>query len=266
MRLMRNLLTAGLVLAWSCAFAQLASVLERNGSVSWEFFGGQYTVTGQLINLSGSVDPSGEALVFSFQDLNGDGVALDVRLSAADLFPSIGINYTIDLVGTVVSDSASEAIVQWFASDNPNRCEYVNIGGVEVQALITRLEGSLRGRITRIECQPDPLGARQGFVTLRIEPTGGDAHNYLLAQGYLLCQQDPQYFATARIFDMDWLAYGGGSAGGDVDSNGCVDDADLLSVLFAFGSDQGGCADVNGDGIVDDADLLTVLFNFGSGC
>lgn len=52
---------------------------------------------------------------------------------------------------------------------------------------------------------------------------------------------------------------------GDVDGNGCVDDADLLEVLFAFGA-TGGDADANCDGIVDDADLLEVLFAFGSGC
>ncbi len=52
---------------------------------------------------------------------------------------------------------------------------------------------------------------------------------------------------------------------GDVDGNGCVDDADLLTVLFAFGSSDAN-VDLNGDGTVDDADLLTVLFNFGSGC
>lgn len=51
----------------------------------------------------------------------------------------------------------------------------------------------------------------------------------------------------------------------DVDGNGCVDDADLLTVLFAFGGNDPS-ADVNCDGIVDDADLLEVLFNFGSGC
>jgi probable HAF family extracellular repeat protein len=53
----------------------------------------------------------------------------------------------------------------------------------------------------------------------------------------------------------------------DVNSDGCVDDADLLAVLFAFG--QSGASmreDVNSDGIVDDADLLTVLFAFGQGC
>ncbi len=54
---------------------------------------------------------------------------------------------------------------------------------------------------------------------------------------------------------------------GDVDGSGCVDDADLLAVLFAFGqSDSGLPEDVNGDGVVDDADLLIVLFNFGQGC
>ena len=53
---------------------------------------------------------------------------------------------------------------------------------------------------------------------------------------------------------------------GDVDRNGCVDDADLLAVLFAFGGQGYRNEDLNWDGIIDDADLLTVLFNFGSGC
>ncbi len=55
---------------------------------------------------------------------------------------------------------------------------------------------------------------------------------------------------------------------GDVDNNGCVDNADLLAVLFAFGNSGSnlGREDVNCDGTVDDADLLTVLFNFGTGC
>jgi hypothetical protein len=58
-----------------------------------------------------------------------------------------------------------------------------------------------------------------------------------------------------------------GAVSGDVNGDGCVDDADLLAVLFAFGS-TGSCMseDLNNDGVVDDADLLEVLFNFGSGC
>ncbi len=54
---------------------------------------------------------------------------------------------------------------------------------------------------------------------------------------------------------------------GDVNGDGCTDDADLLSVLFAFGQTGSNLAeDLNRDGIVDDADLLIVLFNFGNGC
>jgi len=54
----------------------------------------------------------------------------------------------------------------------------------------------------------------------------------------------------------------------DVNGDRLVDDADLLQVLFAFGSSGTnlGFEDVNCDGIVDDADLLSVLFAFGSGC
>jgi len=37
-------------------------------------------------------------------------------------------------------------------------------------------------------------------------------------------------------------------------------------VLFEFGSTDITPADVNNDRTVDDADLLTVLFNFGTGC
>lgn len=67
----------------------------------------------------------------------------------------------------------------------------------------------------------------------------------------------------AFLLDTGCLAHNG-----DVDYSGCVDDADLLAVLFAFGSadPKQGREDVNCDGVVDDADLLTVLFNFGSGC
>jgi hypothetical protein len=54
---------------------------------------------------------------------------------------------------------------------------------------------------------------------------------------------------------------------GDVNGDGCVDDADLLAVLFAFGNTGSNLPeDVTRDGTVDDADLLVVLFNFGAGC
>ncbi|MCS7190177.1 MAG: hypothetical protein NZ843_01095, partial [Fimbriimonadales bacterium] len=53
----------------------------------------------------------------------------------------------------------------------------------------------------------------------------------------------------------------------DTNGDGCVDDSDLLAVLFAFGQSGFDLApDVNGDGRADDADLLEVLFQFGAGC
>jgi hypothetical protein len=54
---------------------------------------------------------------------------------------------------------------------------------------------------------------------------------------------------------------------GDVNGDGCVDDADLLAVLFAFGQTCSDCSeDLSEDGTIDDADLLMILFNFGTGC
>lgn len=79
-------------------------------------------------------------------------------------------------------------------------------------------------------------------------------------------------FETPSDWTLEQITMGGdGESGlpipveGDVNGDGCVDDADLLIVLFAFGGSDPN-ADVNGDGIVDDADLLIVLFNFGNGC
>jgi hypothetical protein len=76
------------------------------------------------------------------------------------------------------------------------------------------------------------------------------------------------YNGTRRRQEAFLLSLPCASHQGDVNMDGCVDDADLLAILFAFGSTGSnvGRADINCDGVVDEADLLTVLFNFGSGC
>lgn len=83
---------------------------------------------------------------------------------------------------------------------------------------------------------------------------------YIVGQGYNAATGRDEAF----LLDTQGCA----SHNGDVDENGCVDDADLLAVLFAFGQSGAdlGRVDVNCDQVVDDADLLQVLFNFGSGC
>jgi len=70
--------------------------------------------------------------------------------------------------------------------------------------------------------------------------------------------------ATGR--DEAFLLDTGFPRRGDVDRNDCVDDADLLQVLFAFGGRGYRNEDLNWDGTIDDADLLQVLSHFGSGC
>lgn len=53
---------------------------------------------------------------------------------------------------------------------------------------------------------------------------------------------------------------------GDTNLDGCVNDVDLLNVLFNFGESGPSFYDLNYNGLVDDDDLLLVLFNFGNGC
>jgi hypothetical protein len=264
--MIRKVLALGLVSAITAlANAQIVTNLEQGGKIFWKFNSGQYNITGAL-TLNGDIDAS-DPIEFPLQDLNNDGRKLDVELRIQDLFPNLGINYTLNLIGTVVSETANEAIIRWAADANPDQCIWVSIEGTQVQVLITRLAGALQARITPIECQNNPYDANWQEVTLQFEENGGDANNFLRVEGYLLCIQNRATFATAIIDTMDWEAYGGGFTGvfGNVNGDNIVDDADLLQVLFNFGSDDA-ATDTNGDGIVDDADLLTVLFNFGASC
>jgi hypothetical protein len=87
--------------------------------------------------------------------------------------------------------------------------------------------------------------------------------------GSTIGQPDASNPLTGGAFSLTggfWFAPACVPTNGDVNRNGCVDDADLLQVLFAFGASGSNPADVNCDQVVDDADLLVVLFNFGSGC
>ena len=264
--MIRKVLAFGLLSALvALANAQIVTNLEQGGKLYWKFNGGRYDITGAL-SLSGNISAS-NPLEFPLQDLNNDGRKLDILLSVQQLFPDLGINYDLPLIGTVVSETANEAIIRWAADVNPNQCVRVSIEGTQVDVLITRLAGTLQARITPIACQNNPYNSNWQKVTLQFEDNGGDANNFLRVEGYLFCFQNQSTFATAIIDTMDWEAYGGGFTGvfGNVNGDNIVDDADLLQVLFNFGSDDA-ATDTNGDGIVDDADLLTVLFNFGSSC
>ena len=93
-----------------------------------------------------------------------------------------------------------------------------------------------------------------GTASVRIYQTQPDANPYLVyGCGHVL---------SAAILDNLPTP----SCAADVNGNRRVDDADLLEVLYNFGSVGFIPPDVNCDGIVDDADLLIVLFNFGNQC
>lgn len=262
--MVRKVLAFGLLSALvALANAQIVSNLEQGGKLYWKFNGGQYNITG-AISQSGTITAS-DPVELTLQDLNNDGRKLDVLLDLEEL--GLDIDYVLPLIGTVVSETPNEAIIRWAADVNPNQCVNVSLSGTQVQVLITQLEGALQARVTPIQCQTNPYNSNWQKVTLRLDDNGGDANNFLRVEGYLFCLEESFAFATAIIDTMDWEAYGGGFTGvfGNVNGDNIVDDADLLQVLFNFGSDDA-ATDTNGDGIVDDADLLTVLFNFGASC
>ncbi len=111
-------------------------------------------------------------------------------------------------------------------------------------------------------------GSQQETVNLTLGAGGSFAFDTTLAgaatvrvstpDGVWLCRQ-----TSATLSDLTTLNFS--LTAGDLNQDGAIDDADLLQVLFAFGSNDSQ-ADVNRDGVVDDADLLQVLFNFGAGC
>ena len=131
-------------------------------------------------------------------------------------------------------------------------------GKVVVGSYVTGFETFVAFRWTEANGREDLNVAYASLLTggdslweaLGVSPNG----RYIVGWGY--------HNGQPRAFLLDT----GFPLRGDVDRNGCVDDADLLAVLFAFGERGYRNEDLNWDGAIDDADLLQVLFHFGSGC
>ncbi len=154
----------------------------------------------------------------------------------------------------------------------PNVCEWDpntgNTFGECPQATLDYLNGN---NSLGLKFYQDPTN-EIWYSTLNVSGQSGIRYVALVIPQGNQYGQDPTLNASSRttgslrytnITDVRVIAQVGPE--GDVNGDGCVDDADLLIVLFNFGN-AGGQGDVNGDNIVDDADLLIVLFNFGSGC
>ena len=154
----------------------------------------------------------------------------------------------------------------------PNVCEWDpntgNTFGECPQAMLDYLNGNNR---LGLKFYQDPTN-EIWYSTLNVSGQSGIKYVALVIPQGNQYGQDPTLNASNRtssslrytnFTDVRVIAQVGPE--GDVNGDGCVDDADLLIVLFNFGN-AGGQGDVNNDNIVDDADLLIVLFNFGSGC
>jgi hypothetical protein len=189
-------------------------------------------------------------------------------------------------VGTAVTNSAGTASLPYtvplsmplgnqmlrveFDGDTTYAASFVNttltVNPVRVQGQVA-LEGVANpaGVPVRFTLQQ---GNHQETVNLTLGAGGSYAFDTTLAgaatvrvstpSGVWLCVQ-----SSATLSDLVALNFA--LKAGDANQDGAIDDADLLLVLFAFGSNDSQ-ADMNRDGTVDDADLLTVLFNFGSRC
>jgi hypothetical protein len=198
---------------------------------------------------------------------------LDIALNLSDF--GLPFNITVALAGRAQSDD----VVEWTVDVRPDLC--ISVEGVNVK--IKRVWGKLTAQLTRQPFFVEPLCDRT--FNLTAVPIGGDSGNWINGELYALCQEFSFTRVDVRARSIDYRAASGIDQEppdprplyqftrsqwvelilqGDVNDDGCVDDADLLRVLFAFG--QSGASlpeDQNGDGTIDDADLLIVLFNFG---
>jgi hypothetical protein len=161
--------------------------------------------------------------------------------------------FRCDGTGVVHNDDAVGTTVLQSRIDNSTNC--IQQGGIYLLAIS-------RYNRDAVDSQGQRLWNDSPFRSLRCadgpgaaNPIAGWTGTTTAGGRYVISLQG------AHFVDDD------GTNGGDVNLDGCVDDADLLLVLFAFGRTGAGLPeDINCDQVVDDADLLQVLFSFGSGC
>ncbi|MCX7924514.1 MAG: hypothetical protein N2554_01740, partial [Fimbriimonadales bacterium] len=125
---------------------------------------------------------------------------------------------------------------------------------------LIKVRVQLQGWTDFVDVWPSPFVRPQ--VLSEVAQNGGRIALYNVV-GFASDPQPAVAFSYIRLENIR-LA---GRVPGDVNGDCVVNNADLLQVLFAFGSTGENLpADLNTDCSVNNADLLTVLFNFGSGC
>jgi len=263
MQMVRLFGLLGIVALIGASHAQsLADRLRDAGSVSFRINNADYAVN---INL-------GQGCVQSFASgttgaqnafvINFEPGTLNFTTTLNQIVNAIASTQTVRFVASVSGNR-----ITWTAENIPQPvCTLITIEGTGYPFRIDSIYGTIAVDLEAIECTSDPLGLLNRVVTIQLNNV--TATSEVGFSGFVtdaVCT--PLIPACARAFNLQVASYGGARLEGDVDCNGCVDDADLLQVLFAFGNTGTNLPeDLTGDGTVDDADLLTVLFAFGSGC
>ena len=263
MQMVRLFGLLGIVALAGASHAQsLADRLRDAGNISFKINNAEYAVN---INL-------GQGCVQSFASgttgaqtgfvINFQPGTLNFTTTLNQIVNSIASTQTVRFVASVSGNR-----ITWTAENIPQPvCTIITIEGTGYPFRIDSIYGTIAVDLEEIQCTSDPLGLLNRVVTIQLNNV--TAISEVGFTGFVtdaVCT--PLIPACARAFNLQLASYGGARLEGDVDCNGCVDDADLLAVLFAFGNTGTNLPeDLNGDGTVDDADLLTVLFAFGSGC
>ncbi len=237
-------------------------------------FGGSHTV-------AYDVSSDGMVIVGYIQYPNSRRAVLWMPDSGVtELLPALGGDFDeafgISADGTVVVGWSNGKAARWIPDPN-NPSQFLiqdlgTLGGINSAAYGVSADGTV------VVGWSDT--SSDGFRAFRwIEGQGMEdlSQAYQVSNGVLVIasaiSQDGRYIVGWGVEDNTsgeaaFLLEICQSHNGDVDESGCVDDADLLAVLFAYGSSGTdlGSVDINCDGTVDDADLLIVLFNYGDGC
>jgi|YNPBryulayer2012_1023412.scaffolds.fasta_scaffold05647_3 hypothetical protein len=203
-----------------------------NQNEAWMY--GPDGLQAERLTLQSAISESGEAFVYVLtQQESGYSLAFTlVRIAADTLTRQWELPLTDFHPWLWAVDSAGSV---YLLGSNPNGREFRKI----------RSDGSLAWRLSANDVAL-PLRFAQSLLPL---PNGS-----LIVAGTLPLESGGTEVVVALIGHR-----------GDTNGDGCVDIADLTSVIFAFGTDEF-AADLNADGVVDDADLLEVLFAFGAGC
>ncbi|MCX7993097.1 MAG: hypothetical protein N2651_05465 [Fimbriimonadales bacterium] len=274
---MRKAILFGIVSAFALTSVATAQTpvqkLIQTGKMSFRLNDSPYYIrVGLQCNISAFSGGLGNQnpVCVQLQDLNNDGVALDFQLTIGQMVNTIQSNELVTFIGTPVGTNQ----VRWQGQRvfNPPHCTFI-AGGVQQWFKVTRVYGDFTMQITELSsCQSDPLSCLCGVdlaLAAQVVDPPDENLNFIGFDGLLMqagnCDTGGPVPTCARAYTIRAVGYSGGlRSSGDANGDCTIDDADLLIVLFNFGSS--GQGDINADGVVDDADLLIVLFNFGASC